>query len=78
MIVLQLTELSVGAKALVTDLTSVSSLVKRRLTDLGLMEGSVIALKKLLPFGGPCTIEVNGQWIAMRRKEALHIQVKTI
>ncbi|TJY39619.1 ferrous iron transport protein A [Cohnella pontilimi] len=67
-----------GSKVKVTNLESVQQLVRRRLGDLGVMEGSVISLRKAMPFGGPCTIEVKGQWIAIRRKDAGHIVVEAL
>ncbi len=56
-------------------MASVSFMVRRRLSDLGVTEGSIVSVRKMLPFGGPCTIESNGQWIAIRRKEAQAVRV---
>lgn len=78
LLMLALTELRGDAKGRITDLQAVSSLVRRRLGDLGVMEGAIVTVRKLLPFGGPCTIESNGQWIAIRRKEAQSIRVETL
>jgi ferrous iron transport protein A len=75
---MKLTENFVGKQVRIKDVSSVSDLVKRRLVDFGIMEGSVIKLKKTLPFGGPFTIESEGQWIAIRRREALNIQVEAV
>ncbi len=72
---MKLTDVSIHAKAMITDLTSVNHIVRRRLIDFGVVEGAIISLKKALPFGGPFTIEIDGQWIAIRRKEALNIRV---
>lgn len=55
-----------------------NEIVRRRLQDFGVLEGSLIWLRKMLPFGGPCTIELNGQWIAIRRKEATRIAVEAV
>jgi ferrous iron transport protein A len=75
---MKLTDTAWGSKVKVIDLAAVHELVRRRLNDLGVFEGSVISLRKALPFGGPCTIEVKGQWIAIRRKEAVCIQVEAV
>ena len=72
-----LLETEYGSKMTVTDLDRIHPLVRRRLADLGIMKGSVISLRKAMPFGGPCTIEVKGQWIAIRRKDAGRIGVES-
>ncbi|WP_442601270.1 FeoA family protein [Paenibacillus sp. KN14-4R] len=75
---MKLIDIPVGHSVRITDVTTLNNLVKRRLMDLGIMEGVIISLKKALPFGGPCTIESNGQWVAIRRSEACQIAVEGI
>ncbi|WP_336786475.1 FeoA family protein [Paenibacillus sp. MMO-177] len=70
-----LLETTIGSKVKVMNLDQVHSLVRRRLGDLGVREGSVISLRRIMPFGGPCTLEINGLWIAIRRKDAVSIVV---
>ncbi|WP_129726946.1 MULTISPECIES: FeoA family protein [Bacillaceae] len=70
-----LTQLERGKQARISDLSHVSFAIQRRLLDLGVDEGTVVSLKGLLPFRGPCIIEVSGQHISLRRKEADCIQV---
>ncbi|WP_027416626.1 FeoA family protein [Aneurinibacillus terranovensis] len=73
-----LTDIKPGSKARILDTGSVSDMVRRRLIDLGIMEGSIINIKRILPFGGPFAIESGGQWIGIRRCEAKRIQVEAI
>jgi len=73
---MNLTQISIGDKVRITNLSSMNQLVRRRLIDLGIMEGTVIQIKKTLPFGGPYTIEACGQRIAIRKKEAEQIWVE--
>ncbi|UJF35749.1 FeoA family protein [Paenibacillus hexagrammi] len=75
---MKLTDTLKGSKVKVIDLSTMSDLVRRRLSDLGIVEGTTVCLCKALPFGGPCTIESKGQCIAIRRKEALCIQVEAL
>ncbi|GLI09128.1 iron transporter FeoA [Paenibacillus tyrfis] len=75
---MRLTDIARDTKVKIIDLASVNELVLHRLNDFGIMEGSVISLRKVLPFGGPCMIETKGQWIAIRRKEAVCIQVEAV
>lgn len=73
---MNLSQITIGEKVRITDLAEVNQIVRRRLIDLGIMEGAVISLKKMLPFGGPYTIEASGQRIAIRRREAMQIWVE--
>ncbi|WP_213524841.1 FeoA family protein [Paenibacillus sp. J31TS4] len=67
-----------GGTVRVADLSGVHAQARRRLTDLGIMESAIVSLKKLLPFGGPVLVETNGQWVALRRKEAASILVDSL
>lgn len=56
-------------------LDNVSPLLRRRLRDLGVTEGSVLKVLRLGPFGGPLTFECVGQHIGIRRNEANRMEV---
>lgn len=73
---LLLSELKQGEKAKIKDFSSISDLVKRRLIDMGINEGSEVCLKCNMPFGGPCMIETFGQCVGLRRNEAATIRVE--
>ncbi|WP_034726086.1 FeoA family protein [Calidifontibacillus oryziterrae] len=73
---LLLSDLKQGEKAKIKDFSTVSTLVKRRLIDMGISEGSEICLKCNMPFGGPCMIETLGQCVGLRRNEAATIRVE--
>lgn len=73
---MNLTELQQGRKATVSDITKLNDIVKQRLIDMGLVEGQEICLKCTMPFGGPVMVEVCGQCLSLRRKEASSIEVK--
>lgn len=75
---MKLTDTTLGDKVRIIDLTSVNDLVRHRLNDLGVVEGAIVSLRKVLPFGGPCTLDCKGQWIAIRRKEAVCIRVEAL
>ncbi|AKF93183.1 FeoA family protein [Brevibacillus laterosporus] len=70
-----LADVKAGISARIVDITQVSALVRRRLVDLDIMEGTVVRIKKILPFGGPYTLEAGGQIIGIRRNEAKQIKV---
>lgn len=73
-----LLELAKGEKAKIIDLSGVSSLVKRRLLDMGIMDGSIICLKCNMPFGGPLMIENSGQYLGIRKSEVRKIRVERV
>lgn len=73
---MDLTNLKPGHKAWIKDIASVSGQLKRRLIDMGVMEGTEITILRMLPFGGPVTIETGGQWIGIRRTDAKNIMLE--
>lgn len=70
--------LEVGEKYRIKNLSEVDVLVKRRLQDLGVIEGSTITVKTKAPLGGPVMIETKGQALAIRKNEANKIEVEKI
>ncbi|WP_053365430.1 FeoA family protein [Bacillus sp. FJAT-27245] len=73
-----LAQLKAGEKATIKDISTVDKLVRRRLLDLGITEGSEVCIKCVLPFGGPIMIESCGQCIGIRRKEAKCIELERV
>ncbi|NSL51500.1 FeoA family protein [Calidifontibacillus erzurumensis] len=71
-----LSDLQQGEKARIQDFSNVSELVKRRLIDMGINEGVEIHFKNKMPFGGPCMIEISGQYVGIRHQEAALIRVE--
>ena len=67
-----------GDKGKIIDISNVGRLVQRRLLDLGIMEGSEVCVKCVMPFGGPVMIESCGQCVGIRRKEASLIEVERV
>ncbi|MFC7440906.1 FeoA family protein [Laceyella putida] len=73
-----LTETAQGEQVRITDMTSVSQIVRRRLVDLDIVEGTIVSLKRAMFFKGPIAIEAQGQCIAIRRKDAEAILVERL
>ncbi|WP_425298564.1 FeoA family protein [Paenibacillus uliginis] len=74
----KLADININAPVTIVELGCSNQLVCRRLNDLGIVEGCQVCIKQRLPFGGPITLEADGQWIAIRRKEALQIVVEAV
>ncbi|MGG0719271.1 FeoA family protein [Robertmurraya massiliosenegalensis] len=71
-----LSKLGTGERAKIIDISSADQLVRRRLLDLGITEGSEICIKCKMPFGGPVMLESCGQCVGIRRREAYSIKVE--
>lgn len=70
-----LCELKPGQRACICDLSKVHASVCHRLRDLGITEGTHVELKRTSLFGGPLTLEANGQLFGIRQNEARSIGV---
>ena len=70
-----LAETAEGSVVTVKDISGIQEVVRRRLLDFGVLEGSQIRVARCLPFGGPLMIECDGQCIGLRKCEAPFIQV---
>ncbi|MED4955212.1 FeoA family protein [Paenibacillus sp. FSL R5-0527] len=70
-----LLRLKPGASARVADFGKMDPILKRRLADLGIREGSRITVKRYCLLGGPVTLECGGQLLGIRQKEAANIEV---
>lgn len=68
--------LKAGETAVIKDISGANALVRRRLLDLGITEGSQICVKCIMPFGGPIMLESCGQCVGIRRHEACRIEVE--
>lgn len=70
--------LKVGEKGRIINLSTVDRLVRRRLLDLGISEGTEVSVKGIMPFGGPMMIEASGQCVGLRKNVALRIEVERL
>jgi ferrous iron transport protein A len=73
-----LENLKLGEKARIKDISGANQLVRRRLLDLGITEGSEVCVKCKMPFGGPFMLESCGQCVGIRRSEACCIKVERV
>ncbi|MFD0715336.1 ferrous iron transport protein A [Paenibacillus sp. GCM10027626] len=73
-----LTDINKGEKVRITSTHRMDALVQRRLMDLGIMEGTLVMIKRILPLGGPIAIEAGGQLIGLRRRDAGMIRVESV
>lgn len=71
-----LAQVKKGNKVIIKDLSKANHLIKRRLLDLGIFEGTEVNVLSKMPFGGPIMIECNGNRIAMRKLDMIKIEVE--
>ncbi|MGG6312500.1 FeoA family protein [Paenibacillus macerans] len=64
-----------GTECSITQIGNMDPILKRRLADLGILEGTSITVKRYCLWGGPVTLECGGQLLGIRQKEAAHIEV---
>lgn len=65
-----------GEKVTIKDLSEIDHLIKRRLLDMGIFEGTEVNVLSKMPFGGPIMIESNGNRIAIRKIDLNRIEVE--
>lgn len=70
----QLKDLSPGEQGKVVRVDAEGAL-KRRLMDMGLTRGTMVAFRKVAPLGDPIEITVRGYELSIRKDEAAHIWV---
>lgn len=71
----QLLNLKPGTTGSIYAIKEMNPILRQRLYDLGVHEGSTVSMKQRGPFGGPITLECNGQLFGIRLKEAKEIEV---
>ncbi|WP_334073807.1 FeoA family protein [Paenibacillus sp. A14] len=64
-----------GDSGTICQFGNIDPVLKRRLADLGISEGSAIQVKQYCLWGGPVVLECGGQLLGIRKKEAVHIEV---
>jgi len=69
-----LSDLCVGEKAVVS-LLSADNDIRRRLQDIGLIEGAAVECVMVSPLGDPIAFEICGALIAFRKNDIKEIGV---
>lgn len=72
---IQLSELPIGATAVVRDVSTAGA-SSVRLREMGLLEGTKVVLVRTAPMGDPLEIRVRGYHLTLRKSEAEHIFVE--
>ncbi len=70
-----LDELPPGIRGVVMAV-EVDGTLRKRLVEMGVTPGVLIAVERVAPLGDPIAVEVRGYRLSMRKAEAAHIRVK--
>ncbi|SMB81788.1 ferrous iron transport protein A [Desulfonispora thiosulfatigenes DSM 11270] len=71
---MKLTDLSIGEEGFVEKLEAKDT-VRRRLLDIGLVEGTRVKVMRRSPLGDPTLYLIRGTMIALRKEEAQFINI---
>lgn len=71
----QLAELKMGQKAVISELVSFSDM-RRRLQDIGLIEGTLVECVGKSPLGDPAAYLIRGAVIALRSEDSGKVLVR--
>lgn len=73
---LKLSELAIGATAIVRELPKNGGVGLLRLREMGMLPGTKITLMRAAPLGDPLEIKVRGYNLSLRKSEAEHVLVE--
>ncbi len=71
---MNLSELKLGQKAIVTKLNVENKEIRRHLLDMGITRGVEIKIKKIAPMGDPIDIELRDYELCLRKLDLSHIE----
>jgi Fe2+ transport system protein FeoA len=52
--------------------------IRRRMLDMGLVNGAVVEVKRIAPLGDPIEFVVRGYSLSLRKSEAYAVHVQTV
>ncbi|MEE9311682.1 MAG: ferrous iron transport protein A [Planctomycetota bacterium] len=70
-----LSEISVGSSALVTNVSG-DAVLQQRILEMGILPGQQVTVLRTAPLGDPIEVEVMGYSLSLRKSEAAYIEVE--
>ena len=70
-------DLSPGDRAVVTDIC-MNTDMRRRLQDMGLIEGTLVECVGISPLGDPCAYLISRTVIALRKEDASQVRIRLV
>jgi len=75
---LKLSELAIGASAVVRELPKSGGAASLRLREMGVLPGVRITLVRVAPLGDPFAFKVRGSILTLRKRDAAHVLVEAV
>ncbi len=72
-----LSELGVGQRARLVKVAGEGEL-RKKLVDMGMVPGAVIAIERFAPLGDPIDVKLRGYHLSLRKKEASMVSVEVL
>ena len=69
-----LSDLLPGEKGIVKKVSG-TSMIKRRIIDMGVVNGTVVEVQKFAPLGDPMEVKVKGFNLSLRKNEAEMVEL---
>lgn len=74
----RLSELKIGEKAKIIEISSNNKETKRHLLDMGLTRETIVKIKKIAPMGDPVDIELRDYELCISKNELKEIYAEVI
>lgn len=75
---MQVSDLSVGQKAVIITLNQGDKAYRQRLLSMGLLPGTEFTVQRIAPLGDPIEIRVRGFALSLRKAEANILTIKVL
>lgn len=72
-----LNHIKIGQNAVIKKICNEEKM-KRRLSDVGLIEGTIVSCVNKAPFGDPTAFEIRGAVVALREEDSQNILIEEI
>ena len=73
-----LSDVTLHQKAKIVSFQNVTSRIKHKLIDMGLIKNTIVFIKKIAPLKDPVIVELRGYELALRKEEMKHIVVEVV
>lgn len=74
---MQLAMMKPGQEGRIMRIDTAAGPIKRRMMDMGILNGELVRVEKIAPLGDPIEVTIKGYKLSLRKKEAqgIHVEV---
>lgn len=73
-----LADMKTGQHGTITKILPGGGAIRQRLLDMGVTRGVTFLVERMAPLGDPVEIHIKGYHLAIRKNEAVHIEITPI